>query len=320
MTADTDLGVVDPNPGYGAVGRLADDPCVIVGRFAAGLAAGGLAPALQRLVVDLGLRSAVLRDAAGELLAVAGTVVQALPQLGTEGTRPASVELTVPGRHDGPPARLSVDGAGPRQLPALQAIAAVLGLAIGARSGEALVEQAEAMLDEVADALHDGPVQTLVVARYAADAAVRGGDPALTREAVQAALLVLRRTLWHLRPRGGQGLGPALTALSGRLEEAGDPALGTHCDPDVELSTAAATTAYRLVQSVALHTAAPVHVAVRPEAGRVMVTVDGGAPLTDPERWSRRVQTVGGELVCSPGRLRLSLPPSLQPPYLKANS
>ena len=321
MTADTDLGVVGPHPGYGAVGRCADDPWVIVARFAAGLsAAGALTPALQRLVDDLGLRSAVVRDSAGALLAVAGAVVQAVPQPGTEGTGPATFELPVPGWCDGPPAWLSVVGASPGQLPALRTAAGVLGLAIGARAGEALVEQAEATLDEVADALHDGPVQSLVVARYAADAAVRGGDPALTRDAVQAALLALRRTLWHLRPRGGQGLGPALTALSGRLEEAGDLPFGTHCDPDVELSAAAATTAYRLVQSVARPMAARAHVAVRRQAGRVVVTVDGGAPLADPDRWARRVQAIGGHVSCSPGRLRLSLPQSRQPPYPKANS
>lgn len=309
MTVDAHVRVVDPV----AAQREADDAWMIVGRFAAGLSVeGGLEAALQDLVDHLGLRSAVVRGPR--------VTLQAVPQLGRAGTRLATIELPVPGPYDRPVAWLSVVGAGPRQLPALRTAAAVLGLAIGARSGEALVEQVEATLDEVADALHDGPVQTLVAARYAADAAVRGGDPALTRDAVQAALLALRRTLWHLRPRGGQGLGPALTALSERLDEAGNPPLRTHCDAGVALSTAAASTAYRLVQLVTMGSTGPVHVAVRREAGRVVVAVDGGAPLADPERWSRRVQAVGGDLICNPGRLWLSLPQSLHPPYPKANS
>ncbi len=315
MTADADVGLVEPV----APRVRVDDAWVIVGRFAVGLSAdGAFAAALQGLVDDLRLRSAVVRDPRGELLADA--FGQAVPQLGPAGTCLATIELPVPGPGDRPVAWLSVLGAGSCQLPALRTAAAMLGLAIGARSGEALVEQAEAVLDEVADALHDGPMQTLVAARYAADAAVRGGDPALTRDAVQAALLALRRTLWHLRPRGGQGLGPALTALSGRLEEAGDRPLQTHCDEGVALSTAAAKTAYRLVQSVAMPSTAPVRVDVRRDAGRVVVDVDGGAPLAELERWSRRVQAVGGDLLCTPGRLQLSLPESLHPPYLKANS
>ena len=314
MTAQVDVGVVDPI----APRVRVDDAWVIVGRFAAGLSAdGAFAAALQGFADDLGLRSAVLRDPRGELLADARG--RAASQLGPAGTRRATIELPVPGPGDRTVAWLSVVGAGSRQLPALRTAAAMLGLAIGARSGEALVEQAEAVLDEVADALHDGPVQTLVAARYAADAAVRGGDPKLTRDAVQAALLSLRRTLWHLRPRGGQGLGPALTALSGRLEEAGERPLQTNCDEGVALSTAAAKTAYRLVQSVAMPSTAPVHVGVRREAGCVVVAVDGGAPLAEPERWSRRVEAVGGNLICTPGRLRLSLPENLHPPYPKAN-
>ncbi len=319
MTADAHVGVVDPRPAGGAVDPGAEDPWLIVGRFAAGLAADGArAPALQRLLDDLGWHSAVLRDRDGELLAVAGVIVQVVPQLGAVASRLPAVELPVPGPHGESVAWLSVWGVGPRQLPAVRAAAAVLGLAIGARAGEPLVQQAEAELDGLADALHDGPVQALVVARYAADGAVRGGDPGLARDAVQAALLALRRTLWHLRPRGGQGLGPALTALSGRLEEAGEPPLRTVCDPDVALSTAAAMTAYRLVQSVALRSTVAVHVTVRRQAGRVVLTIDGGPVPADRDRWSSRVCAVGGDLHCSPGRLRLSLPESLPPPNQKA--
>ena len=74
----------------------------------------------------------------------------------------------------------------------------------------AVLSLAEAEADAAADALHDGALQALVVARYAADAAVRGADPAAARDAVQHALVALRRAVWLLRPRGDRGLLEAL--------------------------------------------------------------------------------------------------------------
>ncbi len=76
---------------------------------------------------------------------------------------------------------------------------------------------AEADADAAADGLHDGALQALVVARYAADAAVRGGDPAAARDAVQEALVALRRAVWLLRPRGAQGLLEALRQLAAHV-------------------------------------------------------------------------------------------------------
>jgi signal transduction histidine kinase len=64
----------------------------------------------------------------------------------------------------------------------------------------AVLTLAEAQADAAADTLHDGALQALVVARYAADAAVRGGDASAARDAVQDALVALRRAVWLLRP------------------------------------------------------------------------------------------------------------------------
>ena len=175
---------------------------------------------------------------------------------------------------------------------------------------EDVVELAQTELDAWADALHDGAVQSLVVARYAADAAVRGGDPVLVRDAVQVALVALRRTLWHLRPRGGQGLAAALEALSERLVEAGGSSLSLTYDPTAELTNAAAMTAYRLVQAVTqpLVGAERVRVTVRRQGERVLVDIDGGTLSLGVEPWARRALAVGGDLSAGAGRLRLSLP------------
>ena len=85
----------------------------------------------------------------------------------------------------------------------------------------AVLALAEAEAAATADALHDGALQALVVARYAADAAVRGGDPAAARDAVQQALVALRRAVWQLRPRGDQGLVTALEQLAVQILDAG---------------------------------------------------------------------------------------------------
>jgi hypothetical protein len=301
----------------------------LVGRLAAALAAApdrGLPAALDLLVTGLGLHSAVLRSAASaELLGVAGEVVHAVPlrRTGRAGARPQpSLELPVHGVGGRELARLTVVGGRPSHLPALRASAAVLGLALEVRGPaedrppvspavEELLRGGEHGLDDVADQLHDGPVQALVAARYACDVAVRGGSPTDARDAVQEALVALRRSLWHLRPRGEDDLPAALEQLSHRLAEGGRPGLLLSCDhPSADLlGPAARTTAYRLVQSVALaERDAPVRVAVRRSGDTVVLHVDGGAPLADPDRWVRRARALGGDLSSSAGRLRLVLP------------
>ena len=167
----------------------------------------------------------------------------------------------------------------------------------------ALLEAVEQELDALADALHDGPVQSLVVARYAADAAVRGGDVTAARDAVQQALVELRHVLWRLRPRGADDLSEALTQLADHLDvpiELQGDATG--------LPGPAATTAYRLVQALATPGAPGVLVVARREPGRLVLDVSGGRPPQDLAPWRARATAVGGVLRQRLGTLRLTLP------------
>jgi hypothetical protein len=271
------------------------DPCLVLGDLAVLLAEGGaVAPALEALRSGLGLTSACLRDLDGGLVA------------GTSSAERPVVEIPVHGRAGAPLGLLVVTGAGPTLLPTLRSAAAVLGLALTPHPSEE-VEEAR---DALADALHDGPVQSLVVARYASDAAVRGGDPTLARDAVQTALVEARRFLWQLRPRGGSGLVEALDQLSTHLVESGAAPLGLL--GDVEAAAAlrgpAGVMAYRLVQAVAKPDGPATRVTLRTDRDRLLVDVAGGTPLSDPTTWQRRAQELGGELQTTTSRVRLVLP------------
>lgn len=297
------------------------DACATVGRVAALLAdegERGLPAALELLVSRLGLRSAVLREAVdgrpGGVIAVSGETLHAVPPMrmvgGTARVADSTIEIPVSaaGRHV---ATITVVGARPSQLPVLRACAAVLGL-LDRRADPlplALLDAADADVHALADALHDGPVQDLVVARYAADAAVRAGDPLGARDAVQAALVALRRALWLLRPRGGSGeeLPAALRALSDQLALAGRPALTVDIDPAAAAALApqAASTSYRIVQSLVGDE--PVTVCLRAERACLVLEVDGGRPLP-LGRWTDRARALGAELHTTRGQLRLVLP------------
>lgn len=335
----------DPSRPYALAGRLA----VHLGREGA----PGLPGALHLLVESTGARSAVLRRSGtgGELVAAAGGLLQALPLL-RGGPRPSrsAVELPVSDACGRPLATLVVDGAPPATLPALRSACTVLSLVLAHPVGRdalaedpldvgALLADAEQDLSTLADALHDGPVQELVAARYAADAAVLTGDGAAVRQAVQTALVSLRRTMWQLRPRGSRGLVPALEALSRRLVETGLPPLSLELATEVDvLPPTAAVVAYRLVQALAATpgTDAPEHepivvrVAVEDVPGSrsvVVVSLTGGLALREPARWRRAAVALGGDLLVRPGRVRLTLPavppepavpPTTATPYLPA--
>lgn len=328
---------VPPLPPEQLPGRLAE---LLLARGEA-----GLREALELLVCELGLRSAVLREAPtdpvqsgpGRLRAVAGGAVHVVPSMRVVPDRP-TVELAV--RADGRDAAvLSVVGGRPSQLPVLRAVAAVLGLALSrpveapaydAVTGvadvvEDLVQVADGEADATADLLHDGPVQALVVAHYAAEAAARGGDPGLAREAVQTALVELRRMLWHLRPRtaGPGGLPEALELLSGRLQEAGGAPVGFVVDEllAAQLPPSVLSAAYRLVQAVALaDPQSPVRVALRRDGAAVALDIDGGGPLPHPLRWATKARALRGSLTDQDGRIRLVLPLPATPVGLLASS
>ena len=307
-------------------GLPAVDACSLLARLAARLGEAGedaLSDALSLLVVGLGLRSAVLRDALdGDVLGVAGELVHAVPR--TRFTAPGGV-VEVPVQVGGRPlAALTVVGARPSHLPPLRAAAAVLALELRRSSSRvplALLEAADAAADQAADALHDGPVQDLVVARLAADAAVRAGDATSVRDAVQSSLVSLRRALWMLRPRpsGGESLAAVLSQLSSRLQESGRPGLLLDVDDDAvaRLSGPAASVCYRLVQEVA-GPAGGSATAVLLRTGRdcVRLELDGDtttlttAPAT--ATWSARARALGAQLslpdLSSTGRVVLSIP------------
>ena len=274
----------------GPLTPVVTEPSAVLGTVAGLLADGqDLPTALAALVSGLHLRGAAVRSAAGELLGTAGDVLR-------DSSAPV-VEVPVPVRS------LTVTGARPSHITTLRTVASVIGLALGPSGSAALLDAAEADRDAWADMLHDGPVQSLVVARLAADVAARGGDTAAAREAVQEALVELRRYLWQVRPRGAAGLGDALAQLSSQRLDTGDLPLALVLDPTADLEGTAAVLAYRVVQAATGAT----RVAIRGSGTTATVDVDGGT-LPDPERWATCARALGGDLFASAGRIRLVLP------------
>jgi hypothetical protein len=187
----------------------------------------------------------------------------------------------------------------------------VVGLPGATRAGElpaALLRLADADADALGDRLHDGVLQALVVARYATDAVARGADPVVARDAVQDALVALRRTVWQLRPRAASGLSAALEQLSLQQVATGSPALETEVDEalDAALDATVREAAYRLVQAVCRDADQPVGVRLSARAGRAVLDVSGTLP--DPAGWSLRARALGGQLVVGSRRCRLVLP------------
>lgn len=172
-----------------------------------------------------------------------------------------------------------------------------------ATTGQALLDAAEKDLTALADRMHDDVLQALLVARYAADAAVRGGDPSQARDAVQDALVRLRRTVWHVRPRGHAGLRDALDELSAQRVQAGDAPLSVDLDDGAgQLEPTAARLAYRLVQ--ASRTSA---VRLARDGAAAVLTLTPTVEL-DAAVWQLRAETLGGALTATSAGVRLMLP------------
>ena len=169
----------------------------------------------------------------------------------------------------------------------------------------ALLALADADADALGDALHDGALQALVVARYAADLAVRGGDAALARDAVQEALVALRRAVWQLRPRGEHGLLTALRDLAAHRAATGAAPLHLDLDDEADcVDPRAASVAYRLVQRCCGEAAVGVRVARTPDG--VRVELDAAPP--DPAGAAARARAVGAALDVHPAGAVLRLP------------
>ena len=172
-----------------------------------------------------------------------------------------------------------------------------------------LLRLADADADAYADRLHDGVLQALVGARYATDAVARGGDPAMAREAVQDALVALRRAVWLLRPRVTCGLAAALEDLAAARVAAGLTAPVLELDPEVVsvLTRDAAAVAYRFVQTVLDESGAGA-VQVRLERLDRLGALEVDGVVRNPAAWSLRAAVLGGGLVVGSDRLRLLLP------------
>jgi hypothetical protein len=179
----------------------------------------------------------------------------------------------------------------------------------------ALLAAADQEAEALADRLHDGVLQSLVVARYAADAVVRGADPACARDAVQDALVALRRMVWQLRPRGTRSFPDAVSALSAQRTSLGGAPLDlviSNRDADAGLCGSGRALAYRLVQA-AVAEPGPVRVAVQTEGRFVTVSVTGGlgSQTLPPTLWNTRARALGGRFeAAEPGArtTRLLLP------------
>lgn len=237
--------------------------------------------------------------------------------------------LLAGGRNLGTLARYGAGDADASTGDVLAAVADVLALALAAAppfAAEDLLLDAEADRDAVADELHDGTAQALLVARYAVDTAARVPTDTPTgladaRAAVQEGLVALRCAIWWQRTRSGDGLLAALAALTQRCPPAGQPRLSVEVAAGAEmlgrLSPAAVAAAYRLVQAVLRTSEETVCVTLRGTAASVLLEITG-ADLQDTvlaARWRRRARILGGWLDSSSVRLRLTLPiqPALEP-------
>lgn len=161
-----------------------------------------------------------------------------------------------------------------------------------------VVAEVEAERAAVSRLLHDDVAQALLAARYAADLA---GAPDVA-DAVRAAIREVSDAMWRLRPRTGEG--NLVQALHDLALRHGDKVIALHVDGVPRLSIAAATVAYRVVQSaVSAGDAGTVEVRVEVRAGllTVSVTDDGPpydaavyAPDSELARWLGRACSLGG--------------------------
>jgi hypothetical protein len=197
--------------------------------------------------------------------------------------------------------------------PALHAFADLLAAAVAYRGADAPPVELEADYASLAGRLHDGPIQTLLAARLAAELAARSGGDDLADVAVlvTTALRELRRVMWELRPRTGEGLGAALEQLA--AHDAAGPAprlfdVTVDREAASRLSPAAAAIGYRLTQTVLRGATSALRVTVRPgttgTAVRLQIT-GADADIPDVDRWQRRAALAGGRLRVERGSVDL---------------
>lgn len=166
---------------------------------------------------------------------------------------------------------------------------------------------------ELAGQLHDGPLQSLVAARYVTDMAgmaLRDGTFDEARRGVQAGLVNARRALWQLRPHAADGadLAGALESLGGQLGEF----IGLRVEIDAlalpaQMPPTVASAVFRLVQemlsaSVRERAATQATVSAEVDGDVLVVTVtdDGVGQVVEVPpglaRWREWVSLLGGEV------------------------
>ena len=289
----------------------------VVGEAAALLADGGpdLVPRLLCLLAtSLGLpRSAVTIELPPTVGAAHLGQVLPLQRRPGAGVR-TELPLTAGGRLAGILVITGGDPAGTVGPAALRTFGDLLASALTPRSVPAAQPvELEEDYAEIAGTLHDGPIQTLLAARFAAQLVTRNGDDDLGEVSalVSDALRELRRVMWELRPRTGQGLGAALEQLA--AHDAAGPAprlfdVTVDRAAAARLSPAAAAIAYRLTQTILRGAASALRVTVRPGGTLTAVTLQisgADADIPDVDRWQRRAALAGGRLRVERGCVRL---------------
>jgi len=166
---------------------------------------------------------------------------------------------------------------------------------------------------ELAGQLHDGPLQSLVAARYVTDMAgmaLRDGTFDEARRGVRAGLVSARRALWQLRPHAADGadLAGALQSLGEKLGEA--TGLRVSIDASAlpaQMPPSVASAAFRLAQEMLsasvrerAATRATVSAEVDGDVLVVTVTDDGVGQVVEVPpglaRWREWVSLLGGEV------------------------
>jgi signal transduction histidine kinase len=175
------------------------------------------------------------------------------------------------------------------------------------------IDATEREREQLAGELHDGPLQSLVAARYVTDMAglaVRDGSFDEARQGVQDGLVSARRALWQLRPHAADGidLAGALHNLGGQLgESAGLRVTVSSEDLPAVIPPSIGSAAFRLVQEMlrtsALERAATAAtVAAEVDGGVLVVTVtdDGVGQVVEVApglaRWREWVSLLGGDV------------------------
>ncbi|HVE64435.1 MAG TPA: histidine kinase [Mycobacteriales bacterium] len=169
-----------------------------------------------------------------------------------------------------------------------------------------LVRDSEREADSLADAVHDGLMQSLVVIRYALAwerSQAAGPRPTGTGSdalpdpdsAVQTCLADARRLVWHLRRRvhDADGLPAALDELTERLAADGGPEL-LHEVAASGLTLEQAVVVYRMIQEWARAAAPEETLQVRVTQGEgSAVLVEATGPALVPASWPARGSHLG---------------------------